>query len=154
MNTQSTNPRTIAAQLDRQIAQAQRRKEQIIQAALKDKERAKESLEKEIEQLKSGQALAERPYARVLPRGVLTLAMIDTLRGNKKGLSAQEVAESLRKQEPFKNIPDLESRVRNSLNANRNHFKATSRGQYKAIGPVKGALFARLRSEQREAVPA
>lgn len=138
--------------IERKIETAKTRREVILAAEIQKHEKEAAALLMEAEGLKNGTLLPKSIRVatnreRVLPRGVLTLAIAKALRGT-KGISATEVVEKLQEHKEFKKIPDLAARVRNSLNSNRAHFTAVARGVYKVHGKLEGALFERLREEE------
>lgn len=137
--------------LDRKLENAKTRREKIVAAEIQKRQHDAAALLMEAEGLKNGTIVPQTRTnrERVLPRGVLTLALVEVLKGT-KGATVNEVVEKLQEKDEFKTIPELTNMVRNSLNSNRAHFKAVKRGVYKAHGKLGGALFSRLREESLE----
>ena len=94
---------------------------------------------------------------RDLPRGVLTLAICEVIKANKghrKGLHFSEIAEKVKQNPQLMNVPNIENRVRNVLNTNKQRFNRVGKSTFRINEAPSGALFERLQEGEETAANA
>lgn len=116
-------------EIDRQIKALTRRKK-LMEALLVQRQ----IIEKKLANIETGESTRE------LPRGVLTMALVEVMKGHKKGLPVAEIVEKVQ-------VEATPAQIRNILNSSP-RFERVEYGVYKAQGELEGALFDRIREEK------
>lgn len=104
-------------------------------------------LEGELKELAIGTSMGTRA-PRKFPRGVLTLAVFETLHAaGKAGLKVPEIIEKVQSRAEFKNL-DVAPNIR-ALLVTSDRFESVDRGVYRASQKaLKSALFSRLTAQE------
>lgn len=97
-------------------------------------------------EVKAPPTVAKSPNARVAPRGVLTLAILEAM-ANEKQLTVTEIVQRVRQDKRIPNVNDLEHRIRNLVHTS-TRFNRVGKGLFRAKGVPKDALFKRLTREE------
>lgn len=119
-------------EIDRQIKALTRRKK-MMEALLVQRQ----IIEKKLANIETGESTRE------LPRGVLTMALVEVMKGHKKGMPVSEIVEKAT--EKVENVTPPQ--IRNILNSSP-RFERVEYGVYKVNGELEGALFDRIREEK------